>query len=108
MLEREKFVLWESLKRRAMSTISVFRNDQDFSDLRKNYNKEFSSHWRTAYKAYIDGDWSQAHMLLKEGQEMMPDDGPTKTLLRVIDNMSVRPGYNAPADWQGWRALTEK
>lgn len=108
MLEREKFVLWESLKRKAMSTISVFRSDNDFSDLRKNYNKIFNAKWREAYRAYINGDWADAHRMLKEGQEICPDDGPTKTILRVIDNMSVRPGYNAPADWQGWRALTEK
>lgn len=108
MLEREKFVLWESLKRKAMSTISVFRSDNDFSDLRKNYNKIFNAKWREAYRAYINGDWADAHRMLKEGQEICPDDGPTKTILRVIDNMSVRPGYNAPTDWQGWRALTEK
>jgi len=46
MLEREKFVLWESLKRRAMTTFSVFNNDTDFSDLRKNYNKEFNEKWK--------------------------------------------------------------
>lgn len=39
MLDREKFVLWESLKRRAMSTISYIRQDPDFTDLRKKYNK---------------------------------------------------------------------
>lgn len=108
MLDREKFVLWESLKRRAMTTMSVYRNDNDFSDLRKKYNKQFGAHWKLAYDAYVAGDWSQAHRLLRDGQAMSPDDGPTKTLLRVIENMSERPGYNAPKDWQGWRALTEK
>lgn len=99
MLDREKFVLWESLKRRAMTTMSVYRNDNDFSDLRKKYNKQFGIHWKLAYDAYVAGDWSQAHRLLRDGQEMSPDDGPTKTLLRVIENMSERPGYNAPKDW---------
>lgn len=108
MLEREKFVLWESLKRRAMSTISVFKNDADFTDLRKNYNKEFGELWKNSYDAYIEGDWSTAHRLLKDGQEICPEDGPTKTLLRVIETMCVRPGYNAPEDWEGFRALTEK
>ena len=67
MLEREKFVLWESLKRRAMSTISVFKNDADFSDLRRNYNKEFAELWKESYEAYISGDWSKAHRLLRDG-----------------------------------------
>jgi len=108
MLDREKFVLWESLKRRAMSTISVFRNDSDFSDLRKNFNKEFNVNWKLAYAAYIDGEWSTAHRLLKDGQNLVPEDGPTKTILKVIENNCIRPGYNAPEDWPGWRALTDK
>ena len=101
ILGREKQVLWESLKRKAMSTISVFRNDTDFSDLRKGFNKEFNSRWTLAYEKYISGEWSEASRLLKLGQEMRPDDGPTKTLLKVISNMSV-PGendFNAPEDW---------
>ena len=108
MLDREKFVLWESLKRRAMSTISYIRQDPDFTDLRKKYNKQFNANWREAYAAYIQGDWSTAHKLLKEGQEMVPEDGPTKTILKVIERMCVRPGYNAPPGWPGWRELTEK
>ena len=108
MLEREKFVLWESLKRKAMTTVNIFRNDDDFNVLRKNLHKEFQANWKRAYEAYKSGDWSTAHRMLKEGQELVPEDGPTKTLLRVIDRMSVRPGYNAPPDWKGWRALTEK
>lgn len=108
MLDREKFVLWESLKRRAMSTIAYIRQDPDFTDLRKKYNKQFNANWREAYAAYIQGDWSTAHRLLKEGQEMVPNDGPTKTLLKVIERMCERPGYNAPKNWPGWRELTEK
>ena len=108
MLDRERFVLWESLKRRAMSTISVFKNDADFNDLRKKHDKEFGKLWKEAYTAYIAGDWTLAHLMLSEGQEMSPDDGPTKTLLGVIERMSIGPAYTAPEDWQGWRSLTEK
>lgn len=108
MLDREKFVLWESIKRRAMSTMSLFRNDADFSSLRKNFDKTFSNLWKDAYGAYISGDWSQAHQLLKDCQQMNPEDGPTKTIMNVIETTCVRPGYNAPANWQGFRSLTEK
>ena len=66
-LDREKFVLWETLMRRAMSTISVFRNDVDFCDLRKRYNREFNTNWKESYKAYIAGDWSRAYNLFKIG-----------------------------------------
>ena len=40
-VDRERFVLWEGLKRRAMTTINVFRNDSDFSALRKNVDRGF-------------------------------------------------------------------
>ena len=91
-----------------MKPINVFMNDPDFTDMRKNFNKEFNANWKFAYSAYIKGNWSQAHRLFKDGQEMEPEDGPTKTLLSVIEEMSVRPGYNAPANWPGWRELTSK
>ena len=67
MLDRERFVLWESLKRRAMSTISVFRNDNDFSDLRKHVNKQFTLNWKEAYESYKAGDWAKSRRLIKEG-----------------------------------------
>ena len=49
MLEREKFVVWESLKKKASSTIAIFRNDNDFTDMRKNFNKAFNANWKEAY-----------------------------------------------------------
>ena len=101
ILGREKQVLWEGLNKRSKSTISVFNKDTDFADLRKGFSKEFSKQWALAYEKYISGDWSEASRLLKIGQELRPDDGPTKTLLKVINNMSV-PGendFNAPEDW---------
>ena len=99
MLDREKFVLWESLKRRAMSTISVYRNDPDFTDLRKNYNKEFAAEWKLSYEAYIKGEWKEAHKLLSAGLKKCPEDGPTKTLLNVIESMCVDKEYSAPQEW---------
>lgn len=108
MLDRERFVLWEGLKRRAMTTISYIRQDPDFNDLRKKYNKAFNANWKEAYACYIGGDWSTAHRLIKDGQAMVPEDGPSKTILKVIESKCVRPGYNAPPDWPGWRELTEK
>ena len=67
MMDREKFILWESLKYRAISTISVLRSDNDFSDLRKRYNREFNTNWKEAYKSYIKGDWQEAKRLLQKG-----------------------------------------
>ena len=38
--------------------------------------------------------------------ESKPDDGPTKTLLAVIQELGVN--GKAPESWAGFRALTEK
>jgi len=108
MLDREKFVLWESLKRKAFTTMGYIKKDQDFADLRRNFNKQFEANWKEAYASYISGDWARAHKMFKEGQEMVPEDGPSKTLIKVIERMCISPEYKAPLDWQGWRALTEK
>ena len=50
------------------------------------------------------GEWPQAKELLGEVTYMMPEDKPTKVLLRVMGEY----GFNAPADWKGFRALTSK
>ena len=55
------------------------------------------------FKAYIAGDWAKAHLRFTEIKKAM-NDGPTNTLLGVIEKHKCK----APADWQGFRALTSK
>ena len=70
--------------------------------------------WRDAFDAgvasYLSGDWAAAIASLKRSQTMLPDDGPTASLLK---QMAAR-GNKAPADWKrpgqdkGFRQLTSK
>lgn len=64
----------------------------------------FVSTFNKASRCYIKGEWPQAKELLGEVTYMMPEDKPTKVLLRVMGEY----GFNAPADWKGFRALTSK
>ena len=57
-----------------------------------------------AVNAYLDGDWQTAKARLDAVAEMRPDDGPSGTLHKVMGKTN----YVAPADWAGYRALTEK
>ena len=53
---------------------------------------------------YVAGDWSAAKKNLNAALKIMPLDGPTRTLYRVLKSYDFR----APADWRGYRALTSK
>lgn len=62
-------------------------------------------------QAYIDGQWSQARVLLEGCLVMRHDstgtvieDGPCKVLLGVMRDHD----FVAPPSWQGYRELTEK
>ena len=58
ILDREKFVVWQALKNRSMSTISLFKNDNDFMELRQKYSKAFHKRFNEGYESYKKGDWS--------------------------------------------------
>jgi class 3 adenylate cyclase len=72
--------------------------------------KRFFDAFGVAVNAYLSGDWPLARAMLLEAQRVRPSDGPTRTLLRVIDELGVgqQPSKAAPPDWKGYRVLTEK
>ena len=53
---------------------------------------------------YVAGDWLSSKRNLSEALKIMPLDGPTRTLYRVLKSYEFR----APSDWRGYRALTSK
>ncbi|KAK9817269.1 hypothetical protein WJX72_012075 [[Myrmecia] bisecta] len=63
------------------------------------------------FEAYLSGDWAAAKVALEEtrtmrkgvGEEVVVD-GPSTTLLEFMG----RSDFVAPADWEGFRELTEK
>jgi hypothetical protein len=58
----------------------------------------------SAIIAYTRGEWADAKAKAEEALTLKVEDGPSMTLL---DTMR-RTDFQAPADWQGFRALTEK
>ena len=72
--------------------------------MRKHYNTKFVETFASAYQMYKRGEFKEAHAKLHQGLEMNPKDGPSKTLIEVIEDFNMQ----APKDWAGYRALTNK
>lgn len=53
---------------------------------------------------YLSGDWTAAREEFEVALNTRPGDGPSNTLLSYMQSF----GYACPADWQGFRELTEK
>jgi class 3 adenylate cyclase len=71
--------------------------------LTKEQNVEFDTTWLLAFNLYKSGsDWPKAQSLFKRCLEIAPADPPAELLLRVMKDGP------APADWAGFRPLTEK
>ena len=71
--------------------------------LTKDQNTEFDTTWLLAFNLYKSGsDWPKAQELFKRCLEIAPADPPAELLLRVMKDGA------APADWAGFRPLTEK
>ena len=49
ILDREKYVVWQALKNRSMSTLSLFKNDGDMVELRADYSKEMHRRFNEGY-----------------------------------------------------------
>ena len=72
--------------------------------MRKGYNPQFAENYAAAYALYKQGEFAEAHAKLNEGLKINPKDGPSKTLIEVIEEHDKQ----APRDWKGYRALTSK
>lgn len=72
--------------------------------MRKTLNVQFVGIFAEAYDLYKKGEFVEAHAKLQNGLEINPKDGPSKTLIEVIEDF----GMKAPEDWAGYRALTSK
>ena len=81
--------------------------DPDFIIMRQDVygnQAQFDETFSIAFKNYINGEWEIAHLELKKCLELVPTDGPTKTLIHYIESY----GCQAPDDWEGYRKLTSK
>jgi class 3 adenylate cyclase len=83
---------------------ALFIYDKDLVYITRNKNPETEEIWNQVYQGYISGDWSLGKAKLEEYMNMHPEDGPSATILSIFKENQ----YMAPADWPGYRELTEK
>jgi class 3 adenylate cyclase len=81
-----------------------FAGDLYYRDLQRDISPDFMSRFNDGIQDYVAGDWLSSKKNLSDALKIMPADGPTKTLYRVLKSYDFR----APADWRGYRALTSK
>lgn len=72
--------------------------------LYKTKSEAFLSFFDEGFNYYIDGDWDEAFINLKNALYLDKNDGPTKTLLSYIRKNNNKP----PDDWDGFRKLEAK
>jgi hypothetical protein len=115
-------------------TPRIWDTDQDLISMRQHVSDKFLSTYTKGHKAYIQGDWERALLLLEQANEIMIEtaleegyledqfealhgdakaeeelkrlsgDGPSLYLIAFMKSM----GGKAPADWEGWHPLTRK
>jgi len=83
----------------------LFETDLDLIEIRAPFKSAFFERFAQGYAHYEKGTWVEAKSIF----ETIPDvkgseDFPAKNLLSVMEEHN----FKAPADWQGYRALTEK
>ena len=90
-----------------------FAEHPDITQLRKGVTTEFLEEFKKGFKLYEAGEWDKAAEVLKttsQGFRMKTTkgepivDGPSLSLLQVMEKHD----FKAPANWRGYRELTEK
>ena len=81
-----------------------FANDLYYRELQKGIDPQFMAAFNDALQEYIAGDWKKAKGHLTDALKRYPEDGPSRTLLKVL----AADNFNAPPKWKGFRALTSK
>ena len=80
------------------------KKTKDLKLLFQNRNEDFHKLFSLGFTKYLEGNWVESKHILNDGKTMIPDDGPSKTILEVMGSLN----YQAPSDWKGFRELTEK
>jgi len=74
------------------------------TEVQKTLDADFTKYYTLAMNSYIAGDWGKAKVELERAMGIMPEDGPSKSLMGVMRGTD----FVAPKDWKGFRALTSK
>ena len=103
--KRQRDTLRKSVLAKETDLWRLFEEDEQLMAMRRFHNTKFQEVFREGFTCYIKGDWKNAKRLLLFAQEEKGEfDGPSNTLLEYIDDHKGE----APADWAGFRELTEK
>lgn len=87
------------------SITKAILNKQSFKELLKLKRPfKFNASFNAAIKFYIKGDWLNAKYKFSECLSLDPNDGPTKTLMKYMEQKE----FKAPFNWAGFRELTSK
>jgi hypothetical protein len=79
---------------------SVWDEDYDLVQLRRNVSESFRLVWQTGIDAYLKGDWQKAAEIFTNTLKLSGGkDGPSKFLIEYMKEHDNK----APSDWQGWR-----
>lgn len=78
----------------------LFMDDTDIQ-LILNKKYEFRRNFRSAIDFYLLGAWDAAKEYFEKSLEIMPNDGPSLSILKYMDKYS----YEKPVDWRGYRYL---
>ncbi|CAD8157087.1 unnamed protein product [Paramecium octaurelia] len=99
-------LLIKSVEDDKIQLATLFEKDEDLIAARELYTQEFYDTWISGFNSYIRGEWDEAQKIFMKTLTMIPEhkDGPSNTLLEVINSA----GGRAPYDWKGFRELTEK
>mmetsp|Transcript_18182 Transcript_18182/g.32588 ORF Transcript_18182/g.32588 Transcript_18182/m.32588 type:complete len:831 (-) Transcript_18182:1201-3693(-) len=78
----------------------MFTLDSDIVVLQRQLHQiSFFEDFRSAYAAYMSGEWTEAITLLEEGLKRRSEDGPSLSLLRYMQSTAGKP----PEDWPRYR-----
>lgn len=76
----------------------MFTLDSDIDILQKSLHLFFED-FRSAYAAYMSGEWTEAITILEQVLKGRADDGPSLSLLRYMQSTAGKP----PEDWPRYR-----
>lgn len=104
-LRRQRDYLLKAAVSKQREVWRLFDTDPQLVAMRSSVSLRFVDLHRQAYGAYTKGDWTQAKQLMQDAMDVKWElDGPSRALMGFMEEH----GFRAPADWAGFRALTEK
>lgn len=80
-----------------------FKKDIDIKEMRGIFTDQFYESWDQGFKAYTEGDWSEAMSVFEKTFNLLPgyEDKPSRNLMDYMEEYNS----SSPDDWRGFRIL---